>query len=149
MVFSSFVFLFVFLALHLLAYAFAPDEHKNKVLLVSSLIFYAWGGPRYLLLLMGETAVCWGLALVIQRSEDDMRRWILSKLSDNLPYLYIYTGAGDELEQRVFQSTEAVYDMLTECYPYDLLNEVILFENSHNEKAWAEIFPDFLHTFLS
>ena len=82
-------------------------------------------------------------------SEDDMRRWILSKLSDNLPYLYIYTGAGDELEQRVFQSTEAVYDMLTECYPYDLLNEVILFENSHNEKAWAEIFPDFLHTFLS
>ena len=74
MVFSSFVFLFVFLALHLLAYAFVPDEHKNKVLLVSSLFFYAWGGPRYLLLLMGETAVCWGLALVIQRSEDDMRR---------------------------------------------------------------------------
>ena len=74
MVFSSFVFLFVFLALHLLAYAFAPDEHKNKVLLVSSLIFYAWGGPRYLLLLMGETAVCWALALAIQRSEDDTQR---------------------------------------------------------------------------
>ena len=82
-------------------------------------------------------------------SGDDMRRWVLSKLCDDLPYLYIYTGAGDELEQRIFQSTEAVYDMLTECYPYDLLNEVILFENCHNEKAWAEIFPDFLHTFLS
>ena len=82
-------------------------------------------------------------------SGDDMRRWVLSKLCDDLPYLYIYTGAGDELEQRIFQSTEAVYDMLTECYPYDLLNEVILFENCHNEKAWAEIFPDFLHTFLN
>ena len=82
-------------------------------------------------------------------SGDDMRRWVLSKLCDDLPYLYIYTGAGDELEQRIFQSTEAVYDMLTECYPYDLLNEVILFENCHNEKAWADIFPDFLHTFLS
>ena len=82
-------------------------------------------------------------------SDDDIRRWILSKLCDTLPYLYIYTGAGDELENRIFKSTEAVYDILTECYPYDLLNEVILFENSHNEKAWAEIFPDFLHTFLN
>ncbi|MDO4538881.1 MAG: MBOAT family O-acyltransferase [Coriobacteriales bacterium] len=67
MVFSSFVFLFVFLALHLLAYALTPERHKNKVLLASSLIFYAWGGPRYLFLLMGETAICWFAALTIER----------------------------------------------------------------------------------
>ena len=79
---------------------------------------------------------------------DDIRRWVLSKLKDEMPYLYIYTGAGDELEQRIFQSTETTYDILQECYPPELLNEVILFENRHNEKAWAEIFPDFLHTFL-
>lgn len=79
---------------------------------------------------------------------DDIRRWVLSKLKDEMPYLYIYTGAGDELEQRIFQSTETTYDILQECYPPELLNEVILFDNRHNEKAWAEIFPDFLHTFL-
>lgn len=83
-------------------------------------------------------------------SADDMRRWIKSKLQNPLPYLYIYTGAGDELENRIFQSVETVYDILTETgYPYDLMNEVILFENPHHETAWSQIFPDFLHTFLS
>lgn len=74
MVFSSFVFLFVFLTLHLLIYALVREPHKNKVLLVSSLVFYAWGGPRYLILLMGETAICWAAALVIERSEAPGRR---------------------------------------------------------------------------
>ena len=81
-------------------------------------------------------------------SEDDMRRWILSKLTDDLPYLYIYTGAGDELETRIFNGVEWTYDILTECYPPQLLNEIVLFENKHNEAAWAQIFPDFLHTVL-
>ena len=74
MVFSSFVFLFVFLSVHLLVYALVPQRNKNVVLLVSSLIFYAWGGPRYLILLMGETAICWALALIIERSPSQSRR---------------------------------------------------------------------------
>ncbi len=82
-------------------------------------------------------------------SEEDMRRWIISKLQAELPYLYLYTGAGDELEMRIFQSTEAVYDILMECYPMRLLNEVVLFEEKHNEAAWEQVFKDFLHTFLS
>ncbi len=82
--------------------------------------------------------------------EDDMRRWIHSRLTAaQLPYLYIYTGAGDDLEMRIYQSTEAVYDMLMACYPMHLLNEIVLFEQPHHEKAWAQIFPDFIHTFLN
>lgn len=82
-------------------------------------------------------------------TEEDMRRWIISRLRDEMPYLYIYTGAGDDLENRIFQSVEWTYDILGECYPFELLNEVVLFENKHNESAWCEIFPDFLHTFLA
>ena len=79
MVFSSFVFIFVFLALHLLVYAIVPARAKNVVLLVSSLVFYAWGGPAYLALLMGETAVCWAAALHIgrQRSQNARRRTLV------------------------------------------------------------------------
>lgn len=82
-------------------------------------------------------------------SEEDMRRWIYTKLRDNMPYLYIYTGAGDDLEQRIFQSVEWTYDILTECYPPELINEIILFEQPHNESAWEPVFRDFLHTFLT
>ena len=74
MVFSSLIFLFVFLVLNLTIYLLVNDRHKNKVLLVFSLIFYAWGGPKYLLLLVGETFASWFFALRIQNSQDDRRR---------------------------------------------------------------------------
>ena len=59
MVFSSLIFLFLFLVLNLTIYLFVKDKYKNIVLLVFSLIFYAWGGPKYLLLLVGETFASW------------------------------------------------------------------------------------------
>lgn len=83
-------------------------------------------------------------------TSDDWRKYLMNKMTDNMPYLYIYCGNGDELERVIFEGTEMMYDLLPETgYPYDMMNEVILFENEHNEKAWREIFPDFLHTFLS
>lgn len=83
-------------------------------------------------------------------TENDWRNYLLKKISDNMPYLYIYSGNGDKLEQMIFNSVEMMYDLLPEVgYPYDMMNEVILFENEHNEKAWREIFKDFIHTFLS
>ena len=71
-----------------------------------------------------------------------------AKLTREPPYLYIYTGAGDELEMKIFQSVESTYDILTECWPAHLINEVVLFEEKHNEAAWEPVFRDFLHTFL-
>ena len=70
MVFSSLIFLFVFLSVHLLLYRLAGRKYKNAVLLVSSLLFYAWGGPRYLLLLLLETAVSWFFAKKIDEAKD-------------------------------------------------------------------------------
>ena len=53
MVFSSLIFLYAFLPLSLVAYALCRSlRAKNICLLVFSLIFYAWGEPVYVLLLM-------------------------------------------------------------------------------------------------
>ena len=71
MVFSSLIFLFLFLVLNLTIYLFVKDKYKNIVLLVFSLIFYAWGGPKYLLLLVGETFASWFFALRIEKTEND------------------------------------------------------------------------------
>ena len=59
MVFSSLFFLFAFLVTCYAIYLFAPTiKARNTVLLVFSLIFYAWGGPPLVLLLCLETLVC-------------------------------------------------------------------------------------------
>ena len=79
MVFSSLLFLFVFLSISMGIYLLVPKKHRNTVLLVSSLIFYAWGGPRYLLLLLGETAISWFCALAIQarKKQPARRTWLV------------------------------------------------------------------------
>ena len=86
-------------------------------------------------------------AFVIYTPEDT-RDWIHSKLQPVLPYLYIYSGAGDDQEKLIYQSTEWTYEILEECYPPEKLNEVILFEMPHHETAWEQIFKDFLHIYL-
>ena len=81
MVFSSFAFLLIFFPLHMVAYLLVPEHLKNPVLLASSLIFYAWGGPRYVLLICFEALASWFFALRIQASEGSMRRvWLIGEL---------------------------------------------------------------------
>ena len=82
-------------------------------------------------------------------SAQSWMNWLVPKLGGYNPYLYIYTGCGDELEQKIYFSTEMLYELLTAmCYPAGLMNEVVLFDYKHNEEAWGEIFTDFLFTFL-
>ena len=52
MLFSSLVFLFTFLPITLLVYYLVPRKVKNVVLLIASLIFYAWGEPVYIFLML-------------------------------------------------------------------------------------------------
>ena len=66
MVFSSLFFIFAFLVLCYGLYLFMPSvKARNTLLLVFSLIFYAWGGPILVLLLCLETLVCFFGAHII------------------------------------------------------------------------------------
>lgn len=55
MVFSSFVFLLVFLPVILFIYYIAQEKYRNLVLFIASLIFYAWGEPKYVLIMLFST----------------------------------------------------------------------------------------------
>ena len=52
MLFSSILFLFTFLPVTLILYYLAPGKLKNVVLLAASLVFYAWGEPVYIFLMI-------------------------------------------------------------------------------------------------
>ena len=68
MVFSSLFFILFFLPLNLFFYCFMPNiKAKNIEMLIFSLIFYSWGGPKYLLLLMGMVWIAWFSALRIEQ----------------------------------------------------------------------------------
>ena len=52
MLFSSLIFLYAFLPCTFLIYFLTPKKGKNVVLLLASLLFYAWGEPKYLILIL-------------------------------------------------------------------------------------------------
>lgn len=74
MVFSSLVFVFVFLVVYLAVYTLVDKRFHNAVLLVSSIIFYAWGGPQYLVILVVDTLVSWFFALRIEAADTQKAR---------------------------------------------------------------------------
>ena len=77
MTFSSITFLFYFLPLVLLFYFIAPYKLKNLTLLIFSLIFYAWGEPIYILIMLFSCIIDYTHAIII----DKYRGTLISKIS--------------------------------------------------------------------
>ena len=93
MVFSNLIFLYLFLPVCLIAYFFCPGiRAKNAVLILFSLIFYAWGEPVYLLLMIASAAVNWYFGLLIERRRKKI--FLILALVLDLGCLAVFKYAG-------------------------------------------------------
>ena len=92
MLFSSITFLYVFLPVTLGLYYLVPKRFRNTVLLLASLVFYAAGEPRYVLLLALSAAVGWAHGLAF-RKKPRSRAVLISGLVWNLAFLLFFKYA--------------------------------------------------------
>ena len=71
MVFSSMIFLFVFLSVILFTYyvILQKDTHRNIFLLIASLVSYAWEEPIYVLLMIFSILINFRLGILIDKYE--------------------------------------------------------------------------------
>ncbi len=93
MLFSSNIFLFLFLPLTLLGYLLMPKPAKNLFLLVMSLVFYAWGEPRFVLVMIGSIVFNYGMALLIDRTRGNKKlckKLLIVCITGNLGLLFVY-----------------------------------------------------------
>lgn len=74
MLFSSIPFLFYFLPITLIVYAIAPRRLKNASLVLFSLIFYAWGEPKYVLLMLITILVGYVFGLLIDHRKKQEKK---------------------------------------------------------------------------
>lgn len=74
MVFSSTIFLCVYLPLVLLGYNICPKKGKNLFLLIVSLIFYAWGEPKYVFLMIFSILVNYVFGLLMDKHRENKKR---------------------------------------------------------------------------
>ena len=79
MVFSSTVFLFIFLPAVLLLYYLIPERHvKNALLIAASIVFYAFGEPFVVFLMLISILCNYGLGLMMQK--ENLKKKILKKI---------------------------------------------------------------------
>ena len=89
MLFSSIPFLYVFLPATLLLYFAAPRRMKNAVLLLCSLVFYGWGEPKYLLLMLFSIAQGYLFGLLFEKYRGKTRSTVFFWLSVSLSLLLL------------------------------------------------------------
>lgn len=78
MVFTSVLFLFVFLPVFLLLYFLVPNSRKNLVALIASLIFYMWGAPMFFWLLISLLVANFYMVKTMNQSDNrKLRRSLL------------------------------------------------------------------------
>ena len=92
MVFSSIPFLYYFLPAVMAVYFLVPDRLKNTVLLLSSLVFYGWGEPRLLALMLFTIVLFYGCGLAMEQSEKK-KFWLTVSVVISLALLGLFKYA--------------------------------------------------------
>ena len=95
MLFSSLVFIYLFLPLALLFYYTSPRVIKNYILLIASLIFFAWGGVSFTGVLLASIIINYFFGLQIQKRivQPSAYRWLVAGVTFNLLLLGVFKYA--------------------------------------------------------
>lgn len=93
MVFSSVVFLYIFLPIMLLLYFIVPSKLKNAVMILASLIFFAWGEIKYILIMLILAVmdfVCGNLITKNWGNKKKMKLYLFIDVGVNLLILFFF-----------------------------------------------------------
>ena len=74
MLFNSMVFLWIFIPISILLYFMVDDKYKNLILVFLSIIFYAWGEPTYVVLLVASVVINYILTILMDKQIEKNKR---------------------------------------------------------------------------
>ena len=95
MLFSSIPFLYYFLPIVVIVYFCLPKVLKNAWLLISSLVFYGWGEPKYVFLMLATIALFYGCGLGIgfAKKQAVKKLWLILSVVISLGLLAVFKYA--------------------------------------------------------
>ena len=157
MVFSSLTFLCVFLPLTLGVYYLCPRRGRNTVLLIASLVFYAWGEPKYAALMILSILANYGFGLLIAGGRGK-RLWLIGSVVFNLSMLGLFkyadlllgtwnalTGSGIDLLGLALPIGISFYTFQAMSYTIDVYRgKVAAQKNVLNFGAYIAMFPQLI-----
>ncbi len=160
MLFSGIPFLFYFLPVVLAVYFLAPKRLKNAVLLVFSLVFYAWGEPKYVFLMVATILLFYGCGLAISKCQRRVWKkvWLTVSVVSSLALLGLFkyadfflgsfnalTGAGIPLLKLALPIGISFYTFQCLSYTIDVYRgNAQAQKNIINFGAYVSLFPQLI-----
>lgn len=92
MVFSGITYLIYFLPVFILLYHLVPHKFKNAVILIASIYFYSWGGPKFILVILATTFLDFYLVNAIhnQKTQNAKTKFLIVSLCLNVGLLFYF-----------------------------------------------------------
>ncbi len=125
MVFSSVVFIFLFFVLTMLIYYAVPFKFKNFIILISGFVFYAWGEPKYVVVMLISTLIDYFAGLIMHKFNDKIaikRICLIVSLVMNLSLLGIF-----KYSDFIFGSINDIFGLSLENPFLEMTNNVSAF----------------------
>ncbi len=114
MLFSSMTFIYVFLPIVVLLYLITKKEFHNPILLTASIIFYAWGEPKYLSIMLLTIIINYFGAICIEKYNNNKKAVLILTLLGNLGFLVYFKYFSFILENinGIFHSHISIPDVI-------------------------------------
>ncbi len=125
MIFSSIPFLYYFLPCTLILYFLAPRKAKNAVLLGCSLLFYAWGEPRFLAVMLAATLLGYGFGLAMERWPEGRRLLLFLSVASSLSFLIYFKYANFFLENLKLPLLQLTLPVGISFYTFQILSYTV------------------------
>lgn len=149
MLFSSLVFLWIFLPVVFLGCRLLPLRGQNALLLAASLLFYGWGEPVYLFLMLASITLNWVGGLAIDRTSGGAKKAALGiVVAANLlllGYFKYYGFVADTvdglLRSEVFPAREIALPIGISFYTFQAMSYIIDLYRGHYpvQKNWFRL----------
>lgn len=140
MVFSSSIFLFGFLPILLFVYYFAGDRWKNYVLLSGSLLFYAWGEPLNICVMLLSIILNYAFGLLIYKTKFK-RLFLIISICSNLGILFVFKYLNfsidviNSLTKRGLEISKIVLPIGISFYTFQIISYIV---DVYREKVPAQ-----------
>lgn len=159
MLFSGIPFLYYFLPVVLILYFIAPKKLKNTVLLLSSLVFYGWGEPKYVILMVASIIIGYVSGLLIEAKNNKKAKKVILFISVfiNLGFLAYFkyadffienfnaaTGLGVPLLRIALPIGISFYTFQILSYSIDVYRGTPAQRNIINLAAYITMFPQLI-----
>ena len=160
MLFSSIPFLFYFLPAVIGLYFLVPRKLKNAVLLLFSLVFYAWGEPKYVFLMIGTILLFFLCGLAIEKAARQTWKkfWLILSVVISIALLAVFkyadfaigsvnavTGAGIPLLRLALPIGISFYTFQCLSYTIDVYRgETVAQRNPITFGAYVSLFPQLI-----